>query len=227
MTRSLDALNRYGFIILFGLLMTGAPVEADVSGDDHRAILDAASDGSWARRVSDEPESAARLQGRAARVRGAARSAAPPGQEARARHPRHPDRVHHRSLPADARPHALAQPRRRRRVPAHGGDAGAPEVARAGAARPRRGGGARRRGRRGWPRSAAGADPAPARVPEVQGRGRQARRAAGHRAQRLAARRQRRGRGRAARAAGRRAAGRGAGLPADRVARARACRAPR
>ena len=76
-------------------------------------------------------------------------------------------------------------------------------------------------------RSAAGADPPPARVPEVQGGGGQARRSTGDRAQRLAARRHGRGRGRACtrcRAARRWPRCRSS---ADRVARARACRAPR
>ena len=188
-TTSLDALNRYGFVILLGAAHDPALLAVRcciVAGAHRRATL-----GRQLFRgpiaMSDESEPSPR-----SKRRSTTRSSCPSSKgrstcllhlvkKHELEHPRHPDRVHHRSVPADARRDALAQPRRRRRVPADGGDAGAPEVARAGAARSGRGRGARRRGRRRRARSAAGADPAPARVSEVQGRRRQARRSAGDR----------------------------------------------
>ena len=52
----LDALNRYGFVILLALLMTGLLLDADVSGVRRRELLDHSTwfSGRW--RMSDEPE---------------------------------------------------------------------------------------------------------------------------------------------------------------------------
>ena len=64
-----------------------------------------------------------RLVGAAPALRGAARSAAAPLPEARARHPRHPHRLRDREVPRVPRGHAADAARRGRRVPGHGGDA--------------------------------------------------------------------------------------------------------
>ena len=68
-----------------------------------------------------------------ARVRRAARPAAAPVQDARARHRQHPDRVHHAQVPRVPRGDAVDVRRRRGRLPGDGGDARLPQVARAGA----------------------------------------------------------------------------------------------
>ena len=74
------------------------------------------------------------LPGPARELRGAARSAAPPHQEERGQHLRHPDRAHHRAVPRLHRPDAGAEPRRRGGVPGHGRDADPHQVADAAAA---------------------------------------------------------------------------------------------
>ena len=155
---------------------------------------------------------AARLPDRAARVRGAARSAAAPVQDARDRHPHIPiafvtekyleylETMQSMSVEVAAEylvmAATLAYLKSRELVPN-------PE--------PLEGAG---RGRRGGARPARGADPPAARVPEVQGRGREAGRAAHRGAQRLRAGHEAGGRARHGRA------GRTFGLEADRVVRA-------
>ena len=104
----LDGLDRYGFIILFALLMTGLLSQADVagapssasSGSSTRALVDPG--------MSDQSESEAPPSGDGSidykvelpDFEGPLDLLLHLVQEARARHPRHPDRVHHRSLPA-------------------------------------------------------------------------------------------------------------------------------
>ena len=116
------------------------------------------------------------VSGPARALRGAARPAAAPHQEARGQHLRHSDRGHHAAVPRLHRPDAGDEPRRRGGVPGHGGDAHPHQVAAAAAARRPDAGRSGRGSARG-----AGA-PAPG-APEVQG-GRRAAARAGDAAQR-------------------------------------------
>ena len=202
MQGAIEFLNRWGFVILHRSHDDAAARLPDEAGTlPDRALARTFSwgpplyegarrplgrrDGGW-RRGSRRRRSGGRgLPDRAARVRGTARSAAAPLQDPRARHPEHPHRLRRREVRRVPRDHAGDVGGDRRRVPGDGGDPGLPQGARAGP-RPRAAGGAGG-GRRGGARPARGADPAAARVPEVQGRGRPDRRSAGGGAQRVPA----------------------------------------
>ena len=151
---------------------------------------------------------------RAARVRGPARSAAAPVQDARDRDRQHPDRVHHRRSTSSTsrscrRCRSTSPPTTwswRRRSPTSSRASWCRRPSRSRSAAEEERGGAR---------PARGAHPPPARVPEVQGRRREAGRAAHRGAQRLRARREVDARRRRPGAAGR-----AVGVEADRGVRA-------
>ena len=161
-------LEKYGSILFFILFLSGAL--GFVMAPAYRVIGPGRAPwrGSWR-----HERRARRLSRRPAGVRRAAGSAAASLQDARDRHRQHPDRVHHREVPRVSGRDAVDAVRRGGRLPGDGGDAGLSQVARAGPDARASGGRRRRRGRRGAG-PARRADPATARVPEIQECGRAA-----------------------------------------------------